>query len=369
MSGSPGLVCHVILQRDRGESLESWKVSDSYVILNKPCISPQIPALEILRFRSSFQSHGPVSTANVKNGGSFGSLRLCEELWPWWVLWHPWVVLKWKWISYRHVFRRGYCDSPLTWNISRGYSRSWTKQLLLMIPQHLKKKRSLPSLSTFIHSHFGIGSRPNIPPKTGTWWFTRSVRQAAMSFHFFKSAKALLCLLALCKTFDDRGIDHLSLTSETKSDVVSHKLGKNTEFHWDMRLDMSHSGLVPCWQNQDFGWIILLLEAIWASQILGEYHPWELLGEFSSGCHEGQLFVGTHLSTSLENSTPDSSLECSNKRFPVDCHHRSYHLTEECHHHTSSELITEIPTTEFHYFQTISTTNMKDANWNIKSLK
>lgn len=154
---------------------------------------------------------------------ALSSLCLCEGLWPWWVLRHPQVVLKWQQINYLHVFRPGYSDSPLTWNISRGYSKSWTKQFLLMIPQHLSNKKwwSLPSLSTFNDSHFGNGSRPNIPPKTGTCGFPpRSVRQAAMSFHFFKSAKALLCLLALCKTFDDRGIDHLISVQQV---MLSHK--------------------------------------------------------------------------------------------------------------------------------------------------
>lgn len=124
-----------------------------------------------------------------------------------------------------------------------------------MIPQHLKKKRSLPSLSTFIHSHFGIGSRPNIPPKTGTWWFTRSVRQAAMSFHFFKSAKALLCLLALCKTFDDRGIDHLSLTSETKSEIrKKHRISLGHEIRYEsfwVGTTLAKSGF---WMNHFITW-------------------------------------------------------------------------------------------------------------------
>lgn len=175
------------------------------MILNKPCISPQIPALEILR--SSFQSHGPLSTANVKNGGSFKFVSVWRALTR--VSFAAsGIVFKWQRINYHHVFRPGYSDSPLTWNISRGYSRSWTKQLLLMIPQHKHDDPFPVSAHLMIHISEMDADQTSLP-KRGLVDSPGSVRQAAMSFHFFKSAKALLCLLALCKTFDDRGIDHL----------------------------------------------------------------------------------------------------------------------------------------------------------------
>lgn len=76
-------------------------------------------------------------------------------------------------------------------------------------------------------------------PKRGLVDSPGSVRQAAMSFHFFKSAKALLCLLALCKTFDDRGIDHLvsvnkwcCVTKIKKSHRISRRHEIRYEWFW-----------------------------------------------------------------------------------------------------------------------------------------